>query len=157
MRDKTIFSVGYGNRTLKKFIEILQKNEIQLLVDVRTNPISRWKPEFNKKAFEITLTEFGIQYIHKPQLGGKEKNQEFYTNGKLDYDKLRKSIPYLQGLEYLERGIEFGCRMAVMCSELDFQDCHRYTLIGDDMKRRGWEVLHIDKQGELQPHQTGLF
>lgn len=154
---KSIFSIGYGNRTLKNFIEILQKNEIQLLVDVRTNPFSRFRPEFNKKAFEVTLSEFGIRYIHKPELGGKPKNEEFYQNGKLDYDKLRKSIPYLQGIDYLEAGLSFGYRIGVMCSELNFHDCHRYNLIGDDMHRRGWEVLHIDKQGELQPHQTGLF
>lgn len=157
MINRKLYTYGYGNLSLKNFIENLQKNEIQLVVDVRTNPFSRFRPEFNKKTFEITLSEFGIRYIHKPELGGKPKKEEFYQNGKLDYDKLRKSIPYLQGIEYLERGIEFGCRMAIMCSELDCKNCHRYHLIGNDMHRRGWDVLHIDKQGELQPHQMGLF
>lgn len=157
MINSKLYTCGYGNLSLKEFVENLQKNEIQVLVDVRTNPYSRFRPEFNSKAFQITLSEFGIQYTHKAELGGKPKNDEFYQNGQLDYDKLRKSIPYLQGLEYLERGIEFGCRMAIMCSELDFHDCHRYKLIGEDMHHRGWEILHINKQGELQSHQTGLF
>lgn len=157
MIDSKLYTCGYGNLSLKNFIENLQKNEIQVLVDVRSNPYSRFRPEFNSKAFEITLSDFGIRYIHKIELGGKPKNQELYTNGKLDYEKLRKSIPYLQGLEILEKGIEFGCRMAIMCSELDFNNCHRYNLIGNDMHRRGWEILHIDKKGELQTHQTGLF
>jgi uncharacterized protein (DUF488 family) len=157
MINSKLYSIGYGNRSMKQFIEILQKNDIQLLVDVRTNPVSRFKPEFNSKAFQVTLSEYGIQYINKVELGGKPKSEEFYQNGKLDYDKLRKSIPYLKGIEYLERGLEFGYRMAVMCSELDFNNCHRNNLIGEDMNRRGWEVIHINKQGEPQLHQTGLF
>lgn len=158
MCNTKIFSIGYGNRSLKNFIEILQKNEIKLVVDVRTNPFSRFRPEFNKRAFEITLAEHSIQYIHKPELGGKPKNEEFYQNGKLDYNKLRKSIPYLQGIEYLELGLSFGHQITVMCSELDFQACHRYSLIGEDMTKRGYEILHINKLGELEPHkQIRLF
>lgn len=158
MSNTKIWTAGYGNLSLKNFIENLQKNDIQVLVDVRTNPFSRFRPEFNKRAFEITLAEFGIKYIHQPNLGGKPKNQEYYTNGKLDYDKLRRSIPYLQGIEYLEAGLSFGYKIAIMCSELDYHDCHRYHLIGEDMVKRGWEVLHINKFGELEPHQQiGLF
>ncbi|MDY3547470.1 DUF488 domain-containing protein [Riemerella anatipestifer] len=158
MSNTTIFSIGYGNLSLKNFIENLQKNDIEILVDVRSNAFSRFRPEFNKRVFEIILSEFGIKYIHQPNLGGKPKNEEFYTNGKLDYDKLRKSIPYLQGIEYLEAGLSFNYRMAVMCSELDYKDCHRYNLIGEDMVKRGWQVLHINKLGKTEPHQQiGLF
>ncbi|TLX24043.1 DUF488 domain-containing protein [Chryseobacterium indologenes] len=152
-----IFSIGYGNRQMNEFIKLLENNEISLLVDVRTNPYSRWRPEFNTKAFQITLAEFGLQYIHKPELGGKPKDEEFYTNGNLDYDKLRRSVSYQQGLEYLERGLEFDYRIAIMCSEQNPLECHRYNLIGEDLHRRGWEVIHIGKQGELLPHTTGLF
>lgn len=152
-----IFSIGYGNRQMNEFIKLLEDNEINLLVDVRTNPYSRWKPEFNSKAFQITLAEYNIQYIHKVNLGGKPKNEEIYTNGNLDYDKIRKSVAYLQGLEYLERGLEFNYKIAIMCSELNPLECHRYNLIGEDLSHRGWEVIHIGKEGELLPHQTGLF
>jgi uncharacterized protein (DUF488 family) len=157
MSNTKIWTTGYGNLSLKNFIENLQKNNIEILVDVRSNAFSRFRPEFNKRAFEIILSEFGIKYIHQPNLGGKPKNEEFYTNGKLDYDKLRKSIPYLQGIDYLEAGLSFGYRMAIMCSELDCKNCHRFHLIGNDMHHRGYEVLHIEKNGEPQPHQTGLF
>jgi len=153
----TIYSIGYGNRRMSEFIKLLENNEIQLVVDVRTNPYSRWKPEFNAKAFQITLSEVGIQYIHKSELGGKPKGEELYTNGNLDYDKLRKSLSYLQGLEYLEKGLEFNYKIGIMCSELNPHECHRHSLIGEDLCRRGWEVIHIGKEGELLPHQTGLF
>ncbi len=157
MINSELHTIGHGNRRMNEMIFILQKYQIQLVADVRSNPYSRFRPEFNSKAFKITLAEYGIQYIHQPNLGGKPKQEEFYQNGKLDYEKLRKSIPYLQGLEYLERGIEFGYKIVIMCSELDFKNCHRFSLIGEDMHRRGWKVLHIDKQGELQSHKTGLF
>lgn len=158
MCNTKIFSVGYGNRNLKTFIEILKENEIQVVVDVRTNPISRFRPEYNKRVFEISLAENGIQYVHRSELGGKPSNQEFYNNnGKLDYDKLRKSIPYLQGLDYVEAGLSFGCRMVLLCAEQDYHDCHRYHLIGVDLAKRGWQVIHIGKAGELEPHNLGLL
>lgn len=39
-----VYTIGYGNRNIQTFIQLLQKYEIQILIDVRTNPFSRFNP-----------------------------------------------------------------------------------------------------------------
>lgn len=152
-----IFSVGYGNRRLYHFIELLKKHKIECVIDIRSTPFSRYRPEFNKSSLKHSLEESGIRYGWKGnQLGGKPKDKTLYTNSKLDYEKVRRSLEYTMGVEYIEAGTEYGFKIAIMCSELDYKKCHRYTLVGHDLYNRGYEVLHIGKQGELVKHEEGL-
>ncbi|MCY3786821.1 MAG: DUF488 domain-containing protein [bacterium] len=44
----TIVSVGYQGRTVDQLIDVLRGGGVEVLVDVRLNPISR-KPGFSKK------------------------------------------------------------------------------------------------------------
>jgi uncharacterized protein (DUF488 family) len=155
MKINNLYTIGYGNRTLENFISLLQKYDIKILVDVRTTPFSRFRPQFNKLSILRTLEERGIQYIHKgAELGGKpaEIKNVIYEVYNIHQEK-RKSITYLQGISFLEQGLEMDCKMAIMCCELDYKNCHRYSLVGEDISNRGWEVLHIDKNGELTNHK----
>ena len=42
-------------------------------------------------------------------------------------------------------------RTAIMCAEAVWWQCHR-ALIADDLKLRGWEVLHLLAPGRSEPH-----
>jgi uncharacterized protein (DUF488 family) len=158
MEINNLYTIGYGNRTLENFISLLQKYDIKILVDVRTTPFSRFRPQFNKLSIMRTLLDKNIQYVHKgAELGGKPAETEnvIYEVYNI-YQEKRKSIQYLQGISFLEQGLEMGCKIAIMCCELDYKNCHRYSLVGEDISNRGWGVLHIDKNGELVNHK-GLF
>ena len=43
----TIVSVGYQGRSVNELIDVLRHGDVEVLVDVRLNPISR-KPGFSK-------------------------------------------------------------------------------------------------------------
>lgn len=149
-----IYSIGYGNRSISDFIQILKDNQIQVVVDVRSMPYSRYRPAFNSKALAQNLTDVGIGYMFKGnELGGKPKDVALQSNDLPDYDKIRKTISYQQGLYYLECGIELGFRIAVLCACLDHTDCHRNKLIGVDMARKGYEVYHINKNGAISQNE----
>jgi uncharacterized protein (DUF488 family) len=47
-RAPALFSVGYEGRDPSDFVELLQKNGVTVLLDVRLDAISR-KPGFSKK------------------------------------------------------------------------------------------------------------
>jgi hypothetical protein len=57
-----------------------------------------------------------------------------------------------------ERGFERLCRLAterrvaVMCAEAVWWRCHR-RLIADALVIRGYEVVHIDREGRTQSHR----
>lgn len=152
MINNKIYTIGYGNRSLVSFISTLLKNKIDTLVDVRSYPYSRFRSEFNKSRLSEILERVGIRYVHMESLGGKPKDSELYTEGKLCYDKLRKTRGYQEGIGHLEYLLELGLNPAIMCSELDHRNCHRWSLLGPDLRRRGWEVVHIDAKDCIVYH-----
>lgn len=46
-----IWTAGHSTRAIEEFIDILQANQIEILVDVRHFPGSRKFPHFDKGAF----------------------------------------------------------------------------------------------------------
>lgn len=44
-----------------------------------------------------------------------------------------------------------------MCCELDYSNFHRFSLVGEDIFKRGWGVVHIDKTGKPIKHKGLLY
>ena len=65
-----VFTIGHSTRTTAELIELLREAGVDLLVDVRTVPRSRFNPQFNADVLPGTLGEAGIGYRHMPALGG---------------------------------------------------------------------------------------
>jgi len=147
-----IFTIGYGNRSILDFINLLDKYNIQGIVDVRSRPYSRFRPDYNTKRLASHLKEHNIGYIHKVQLGGRPKDDTLYPNELPDYDKIRLSEPYRKGIDYLMAGAGLDFNYAIMCAETDHKRCHRSKLIGVDLARSGVQVSHILKDGSIEDH-----
>ncbi|MFK7048479.1 hypothetical protein FLACOL_01577 [Flavobacterium columnare] len=153
-----IYTIGYGNRSISEFIQILKDNQIQVVVDVRSIPYSRYRPAFNSNALEKHLVDSGISYMFKGnELGGLPKDPNLQTDNLPDYEKIRKTLPYQQGLSDLECGIELGYRIALLCACLHHKDCHRNKLIGKDLAEKGITVLHINKAGGIEAQTSSDF
>jgi uncharacterized protein (DUF488 family) len=44
-----VFTIGHSNHLFRAFLELIHKNNINMVVDVRTSPYSKYSPHFNKK------------------------------------------------------------------------------------------------------------
>jgi uncharacterized protein (DUF488 family) len=132
-----IYTIGYGNRKLEEFVGLLKHFGVDLLVDVRRFPTSKW-PEFVKEKLERWLPAHGISYIHMLKLGGYRGGYEEYTRTK----------DFRAGIDELIRLAREKCA-AIMCVETNPSGCHR-RFIAAELKKRGWEVLHIVGKGELR-------
>ena len=85
-----IYTIGYGERTLAALIALLQRYQIEYLVDVRTAPYSRYNPEFSKGELSAALRQQGFKYIFMGnQVGGRPEDPACYTDGKVDYAKVQ--------------------------------------------------------------------
>ena len=147
----TIYTIGYGNRTMDEFIALLKSYQIEYLVDVRSAPYSRYNQDFSKAPLTEKLKEAGISYLFMgEQLGGKPEDQSCYTEGKVDYEKVSQTDFYRQGIARLKVALEKQYRVALMCSELKPELCHRSKLIGQTLDQQEIEVRHIDETGALQ-------
>src|SRR5690348_4114820 len=113
-----IFSVGHSNHTMEKFLSLLKPYNIDVLVDVRSHPHSRYTPHFNSSELKQGLARSGIKYLYLgKELGGRPDDEGFYDDkGYVLYSEWSRSSIFLAGIERLERGI-LDYRIAMMCSE----------------------------------------
>jgi uncharacterized protein (DUF488 family) len=143
-----IYTIGHSNITQESFIEILKLFKIQLVVDVRSTPYSKYVPHFNRENIDKSLIENNIRYIFLGSyIGGKPKDEKYYRDGKVDYDLIAKTEHYKEGIDKimtLNRD-----NIVLMCSEEDPISCHRHNLITQSLVKKGFEVIHIRKNGKI--------
>ncbi len=157
MGNQAIYTIGYGARSLDELIATLRRYDIQYLIDVRSQPYSRHKPEYTKAALDQAIGKAGLRYVFMGDaLGGRPSDQEYYSGEKVDYVKLREAPFYKEGIARLQTALDKGLTVALMCSEGRPQECHRSKLIGTTLEALGIEVRHIDEQGELKTQAEAL-
>lgn len=146
----TLFTIGHSNHPEKVFIELLKRHEIDVLVDVRSQPTSSYNPQFNDRYLKALLSESRIQYLFMgKQLGGRPEGDDFFDEaGHALYYQMAQSAEFLAGIERLERGV-LQHRVAIMCSEEDPAVCHRHLLVTRVIGERGINVQHIRADGRL--------
>ena len=143
-----LLTVGYGSATLDAFLALLVREGMAYLIDVRSKPYSRYKPEFNREALAARLAEANVRYVFMgDQLGGLPDDPTCYTDGKVDYEKVRAMPFHQKGIERLRTAQEQGLGVALMCACGKPEKCHRSKLIGVSLQRAGIPVVHLDQQG----------
>ena len=148
---RRIFTIGHSNHPLEIFVDLLKKHRIDVVVDVRSQPHSRYTPHFDAPELKSALPKEGIKYLFMgKEIGGRPEGREFYDqDGRVLYDRLAESPVFMDGISRLERRIAQD-RVALMCGEEDPTGCHRRLLIGRVLVDRGIDVCHIRGDGRLQ-------
>ncbi len=143
MWEKRIFTVGHSTRSLDELLKVLKHYNIEVLADVRSFPVSRRNPQFNKEALEIKLPESGVQYTWIEKLGGFRKG---------GYEEYMKTEDFKEGLEAL---IEIAKQRvtAVMCAEILWLRCHR-RFIASALIEKQWQVSHIYNEKKSEAHRA---
>ena len=162
--EERIWTIGHSTRTADEFVALLRATGITGLADVRTIPKSRRHPHFAREALAARLAEDGIEYRHFPALGGLRKPRADSPNSAWRNDSFRGYADHMSTPGFssaVEDLLEFGRhrRVAVMCAEAVWWQCHR-MLLSDALTARGVDVQHIMSQrGEaaLQPHRVTPF
>ena len=147
-----IYTIGYGSRSIEQFIEVLQHHKIAYLIDVRSTPYSRYKPDFSKEALEGELQRHQIRYVFMGDtLGGHPDDEDCYDEkGQVDYEKVKDTESYQNGIERLQTAFAQQQCVALMCSEGKPEQCHRSKLIGASLDAEAISVIHIDENDEQQ-------
>ena len=148
--EPTLHSIGYGARTLDQLVAALKAHRIGYVLDVRTSPYSKFKPEFSREPLDAALKSHGIRYIFMGDtLGGQPRDRDCYTDGKVDYEKVREQDFFKSGIDRLRKAHELHVRAALLCSEGKPEQCHRSKMIGEALAAADIPVRHIDEDGQL--------
>lgn len=153
----TIFTIGHSNRELPVFLDLLKRNAIELVIDVRKMPRSRSNPQFNAEDLFKDLNAEGIAYTHMEALTGFRSRTKFSINTAWENKSFQAFAAYMLTPEFnagIDKLLELADKRtaAIMCSEAVWWRCHR-RLIADALIARRREVRHILSQNEPLPHQ----
>ena len=151
-----IFTVGHSNHSLETFVTLLQRYGVTALVDVRSAPFSRFSPQFNKVDLEQEIKTHGIKYVFLGrELGARPEDSSCYENGQVQYERLKDRMQFKEGIERVIRGAKQHV-IALMCSEKDPLQCHRFLLVARALVKLDILVAHILATGDLEPHEITM-
>lgn len=150
MGEGRIWTAGHSKHQLPVLVDLLRGPEIEVVADIRSQPFSRYNPQFNRKSLEQALPGAGIRYVFfGAELGGRPPEPEFYdAGGHVRYGAVAATERFNSGIDRLLAGAARR-RVAILCSEEDPVHCHRRLLVGRVLTGRGIAVAHIRGDGHV--------
>jgi uncharacterized protein (DUF488 family) len=87
-RSHPILTIGHSRHPLERFMSLLEEAQVTAVADVRSAPMSRFSPHFNRGALAASLAAQAIAYIFLgKELGGRSQQQSLFTAGVADYER----------------------------------------------------------------------
>jgi uncharacterized protein (DUF488 family) len=148
----SLYTVGHSNHSFAYFLELLQIAAVDYVIDVRSVAASRFNPQYNRKALMESLSLEGISYSHfGEEFGARRTEPEFYTNGIVDFEKVRRSGKFRHGINMVYDLLNKQHRIVFMCAEADPLTCHRFSMVSVAFGENKTEVKHILKDKSVIP------
>lgn len=145
LNQNKCFTIGYGDLSIDLFLYFLTKVGIDTIIDVRSSPYSRFNPYFNRDNLEnsLKMNNIGYKYLGD-QIGGRYSNPNLlFPDGTVNYQKVRNTELFQDGINQLLSIISSGKRIALMCAEKEPERCHRFSLISRALQSKGINVIHV--------------
>ncbi|QQO07892.1 DUF488 domain-containing protein [Breznakiella homolactica] len=141
----TVYTIGYSGFSLDAFIQTITARGISLVIDVRSQPFSRYYNEYNRENLEKVLSRCRIHYrSYAAELGGKQTDRRYYTAGTyFDFERYAQSESFAAGFEKVKQSLERGYSISLMCAEKDPFNCHRAIMIARVFHEAGFKVIHL--------------
>lgn len=151
-----VYTIGHSNGTIERLIGLLHQHSITAVADVRSQPYSRFNPQFNRETLAGVLRNEGLEYVFLGQeLGARSEDPACYRNGRAQYSLIAKTAVFDRGIARLLGGME-RFQVAILCAEKEPLVCHRGILISRHLHEKGIGVRHILEDGALEDHESSL-
>lgn len=144
-----IFTIGFTQKTAQEFFEILSRNQVQLIVDIRLRPSGQLAGFAKQEDLPYFLDRLanGCSYLHMPELApSKEILAEYRAshNWPVYAARFQALMDSHDIPASLDRALfeDFSC--CLLCSEASPETCHR-RLVAERLAA-AWpdvEVIHL--------------
>ena len=155
----TLWTIGHSNHTMSKFLDMLDQNQIQKIIDVRSTPYSSHANWFDETELPEVLRTNGVAYTHAGKdLGGRPTAPEQYgPDGRAQYDLMALTRNFRMGLTQVLASARIR-RTALMCTEKDPLRCHRTLMVCHELTTQedikdNLNIVHILADGALITHE----
>ncbi|WP_076750475.1 DUF488 domain-containing protein [Desulfatitalea tepidiphila] len=144
-----IYTIGHSNHETEHFIRLLKMHGITAVCDVRSEPYSKYNPQFNRNSIKQSLGDADVEYFYLGnRLGAWIDDPTCYIDGIVQYDRVGKTKTFRDGLDWIK--IESNnYNLALMCGEKEPVGCHRMYLVCRHI-RGEFEIMHILADGNLE-------
>jgi uncharacterized protein (DUF488 family) len=144
--ESAVYTVGYEGIMVDALLDLLLRQGIKRLIDVRCNPIAR-RYGFHKATICRLCNDVGIEYVHVASLGvpsAWRADLSDHSSYERLFERYEKEIlPKHEGALESVSKLVIESPSALMCMEADHQCCHRSRL-GAEVSRRTslpvWEL-----------------
>src|SRR5215216_6452191 len=68
-----LWTIGHGTLSAEELVSLLAAEPIEVLVDVRSFPVSRLNPQFGRTEMERWVPGSGVEYRWMSDLGGRRR------------------------------------------------------------------------------------
>jgi uncharacterized protein (DUF488 family) len=134
LSEANFFTLGYTGRATPEIMNVLLANGVRTLVDIRQNAVSMYRPELSKSNLAKLLASHGLSYVHLPQLGvPRDIRAKAIESASREiiwdwYDEhiIGEFFGTGRNLHFFLNCVEHP--VALMCTEIDPQECHRHRL-----------------------------
>ena len=125
-----LYTIGCSILSLDDFIRNLKINGITVIADVRSVPYSRATPQFNRELLKERLKKERIIYgDFSKEFGARRKEFNAYDNNQVSFEKTKNLPEFIKGVERICNGLSMGYNIALMCTEKNPLECHRFSLV----------------------------
>jgi uncharacterized protein (DUF488 family) len=150
----TVYTVGHGLLDQDLVLANLRHHGVELVLDVRSYPMSAMAPQFNQDALREALEGSGIMYVWMGRtLGGRPPARLCTAAGAPDYEKMVDEPGTKRALDEVVREAA-SRRVALLCSESRPESCHRSRMLEPELESRGAAVEHILPDGTIAAQPT---
>ena len=143
-----LFTMGFTQKDARTFFELIRKNNINLLVDIRLNNQSQLAGFTKGKDLEYLLKEIAdCRYVHDITFAPTKELLDDYKKGKAtwgDYVVIFKELIEKRKMcELFEKRYGQEENVLLLCSEPTPEKCHRRLVAEALVNTMRCELVHI--------------
>ena len=140
-----VYSIGFTKKTAQQFFDLLRRERIRRLLDVRLNNVSQLAGFTKRDDLKYFLREIcSTEYLHEPLLAPTQEILDAYKKKHGGWEEYEQKFLALMSERNIEQRLDrsiFSVPTVLLCSEPTPERCHRRLVL--DYLSNKWGTLSV--------------